>query len=169
MNWINEVGDLLRQYQTPPVSGSAASSAPQDYDRVTQSAPPSALAGALASAIRSPNTPAFSDVIAQLFSASNPSQRTGILQHLLQSAGAALGSGSTAAAPAQTTPVNEQQAAAMSPESVRALAQEAERRDPSIIDRASAFYAQHPTLVKGLGAATLAVLMHHMASQHRAA
>jgi hypothetical protein len=158
MGWINDMQEVLGQYRNPAAS-SAAASAPQDYDQLAQSAPSSVLAGALASTMRSSNTPAFGDLIAQLFGSSNPSQRAAILQHLQQAAGSAPGgSGGKMAA---------DQAGSMAPDEVRALAEQAEQRDPSIIDRASAFYAQHPTLVKGLGAAVLATLMHHVASQNR--
>jgi hypothetical protein len=39
------------------------------------------------------------------------------------------------------------------------LATKAESKDPSIIDQAASFYSQHPGLVKGLGAAALAVIL----------
>ena len=59
-----------------------------------------------------------------------------------------------------------QQAQQISPDDVQGLAEHAQKQDPSIIDRASEFYAQHPTLVKGLGATALAMIMSR-ASQHR--
>jgi hypothetical protein len=59
----------------------------------------------------------------------------------------------------QVTP---EQARNMSPQAVQELAQQAHQRDPSIIDQASSFYAQHPTLVQGLGAGALALVMSHM-------
>ncbi len=59
----------------------------------------------------------------------------------------------------QVTPEQAQQ---VPPEAVHNLAQQAERNDPSIIDKASSFYAQHPTLVQGLGASALAMIMSHM-------
>jgi hypothetical protein len=157
MGWINDMQDVLSQYRNPAASSGAAS-APQHYDQLAQSAPSSVLAGALASTMRSSNTPAFGDLIAQLFGSSNPAQRAGIVQHLQQAAGSA---------PGGSGKVTADQAGSMAPDTVRALAEQAERRDPSIVDRASAFYAQHPTLVKGLGAAVLATLMHHVASQNR--
>jgi hypothetical protein len=53
------------------------------------------------------------------------------------------------------------------PEAVEELAEEAEKRDPGIVDRVSDFYAEHPTLVKSLGVAALAVAMSGMAKQKR--
>ena len=68
----------------------------------------------------------------------------------------------TAAAP---TPEVAQQVA---PADVKQLADHAESADPNIIDKLSGFYAQHPTLVKGLGAAALATVMAHVSKQRNA-
>jgi hypothetical protein len=40
--------------------------------------------------------------------------------------------------------------------------------NPSLIDRVSAVYAQHPTLIKSLGAAALVIAMKKIADQHAA-
>jgi hypothetical protein len=50
----------------------------------------------------------------------------------------------------------------VSPEAVHQLAEQAEKNNPSIVDQASRFYAEHPTLVQGLGAGALALIMSHM-------
>jgi hypothetical protein len=105
-----------------------------------------------------------------MFGNSNGEQRAGILNHLLSSVpqgalsggllgglSSMLGSGST---------VTPQQAQQVSPEAVQQLADHAEKHDPSIVDKASQFYSQHPTLVQGLGAGALALVMSRI-SQHR--
>ena len=48
--------------------------------------------------------------------------------------------------------VTPQQAQDVSPEAVQTIARQAATRDPSIMDKAASFYAQHPTLVKAIGA-----------------
>jgi hypothetical protein len=58
--------------------------------------------------------------------------------------------------------VTPEQAQQVPPEAVHQLAEQAQKNDPSIVDRASGFYAQHPTLVKALGAGSLALIMSHM-------
>ena len=45
-----------------------------------------------------------------------------------------------------------QQAEQVSPEAVQTIARQASRTDLSIMDKAAGFYAQHPTLVKTIGA-----------------
>ena len=42
-------------------------------------------------------------------------------------------------------------------------AAQAERANPSIIDRVSGFYAQHPDAVKGLGAAAITIAIQSIA------
>jgi len=73
--------------------------------------------------------------------------------------GGLLGQGS-----GQITPEQAQQ---VSPEAVHDLAQHAEKNNPSILDTASSFYAQHPTLVKSLGTVALASVMSHMSRNSR--
>jgi hypothetical protein len=51
---------------------------------------------------------------------------------------------------------------------VQALTEHAQKQDPSIIDRVSEIYAEHPTLIKTLGAAALTIAMRKIAEQHAA-
>jgi hypothetical protein len=48
---------------------------------------------------------------------------------------------------------------------VNAIATHAQNQEGSVVDKIGGFYAQHPTLVKSLGAAALAVALGHMRSQ----
>ena len=162
MSLSNLMG-LLQQYVNP---GSAATAnTTQDFEQVSQSASPTHLAGGLAEAFRSNQTPPFAQMLTTLFSNSNGEQRAGILNHLLGSSGVSAGSGvlgglsGLLGGGSQVTPEQAQQ---VSPEAVHEMAQQAEKNDPSIIDKASSFYAQHPTLVQGLGASALALIMSHM-------
>lgn len=66
------------------------------------------------------------------------------------------------------TRLTPEQAQNVSPDTVQQLASHAERTDPSIVDRASSFYAQHPTLVKTLGAGFLSVAMAKLAHRQAA-
>ena len=61
--------------------------------------------------------------------------------------------------PIEVTP---QQAQQVSPQDVQVLAQNAAKKNPTIVDQAASFYAQHPTLVKSIGAGALALLMSRM-------
>jgi hypothetical protein len=51
----------------------------------------------------------------------------------------------------------------MTPEQVKQLAEQAEQENPSIVDRMGDFYAEHPTLVKTIGGAALAIVLGRVA------
>lgn len=165
--------DMLKQYVGGPGQTSEAD-VHAHFDQAAQSVPHSAMADALSHAFRSDQTPAFGQMIGSMFSQSNGEQKAGMLNHLLSSAGP----GALASMPGggmlsslfsrgagQVTP---EQAQSVSSETVQQLASNAEKADPSIVDKAGSFYAQHPALVKTLGAGVLSIAMAKLA-QRRAA
>ena len=165
--------DMLKQY----VGGSGPTNEAdvhQHFDQAAQSVPRSAMADALSYAFRSDQTPAFGQMIGNMFSQSNGEQKAGVLNQLLSAvgpgalasvAGGGMLSSLLSGGAGQLTP---EQAQSVSPETVQQLASHAERADPSIVDKASSFYSQHPTLVKTLGAGVLSIAMAKLA-QRRAA
>lgn len=166
MSLTNLIG-VLQQY-----AGASASNPPdnaqQDFQKVAQQAPQEHLAEGLAEAFRSNQTPAFSEMLSNLFSQSSGQQRAGILNQLLGAVGPGAGAGlagSLASLLKGGTQVTPQQAEQVQPEAVQQLAAHAEKNNPSIIDEASNFYAQHPKLVQGLGAGALALIMSHMSKK----
>ena len=167
--------DILQQYADP--SRVQQDRVPEHFDQVAQQASPQDLGNGVAAAFRSDATPPFGQMIGNLFGRSDPQQRAGILNQLVQVLGSGalssvaggvlgrvLGGGASAGAPATITP---QQASQISPTDAAAIAEHAEKNDPSIMDRAGEFYAQHPDLVKGLGAAALAIVLGRMHSGQR--
>jgi hypothetical protein len=58
-----------------------------------------------------------------------------------------------------------QAASQITPDAVTALANQAQKQNPSIVDTVSGFYAQHPTLVKTLGAAALSIALSKMSQR----
>ena len=177
MDWMNQLGGLLQQYAGGQQSPERTE---EDFDNVSRVAPPSAVSGGLAEAFRSQQTPPFPNMLGQMFGQSNPNQRASILNTLLATAGPALlsqilsrtggggGLGSLGGLlGGGQTHVTPEVAAHVPAEAVEELAREAEQRDPSVIDRVSDFYAEHPSLVKGLGAAALGIALNHLAKQKR--
>lgn len=168
-----DIGNLLQQYLggTPNVN---AGRALDDFDQVAQNAPRSNLAQGVTEALRSDQTPPFSQMVSQLFDKSDPTQRAGMLNQLLRGigpgvlssiAGGALGHLVTGSeAPAAITP---DQAAQLTPEQVRQIADDAERQNPTIVERMGDFYAEHPTLVKTIGGAALAIVLGRVAEGMR--
>ncbi|MEP7099788.1 MAG: hypothetical protein ABI781_04730 [Burkholderiales bacterium] len=183
-----DLGNLLQQYL-----GGAAAPNPQQteahFDQAAQGAPTDVLSSALSAMFKSDQTPAFGQMAGQMFGQANPNQQAGMLNSMIASMGPAvlasllnkggssgggggilgnlgglLGGLTGGGATPQLTPA---QASQLSPEQVQVIADHAEKADPSIIDRMSAFYAEHPTLVKTVGSAALSIALAKMAQHTR--
>ena len=163
--------DVLQQYANPATM--PTDKVHEHFDQVAGQASQEQLGNGVAAAFRSDATPPFGQMIGNLFGQSTPEQRAGILNQLVQSlgagglssaAGGVLGRvvGGTGGDAPTITP---EQASQISPADAAAIAEHAQSKDPSILDRAGEFYAQHPQLVKGLGAAALAIVLGRMRSQ----
>jgi hypothetical protein len=163
MGWMNQIGGLLQQY-----SGASATNPPpnagDDFSRVAQHAPPSVLAQGVSDAFRSDQTPPFGQMVSSMFGQSNGVQRAGILNQLIAAVGPSVLSGGLLGGllPNGGSHVTPEQAQQLPPQTVEVLADHAQKKDPSILDRAGEFYSQHPTLVQGLGAGALALIMSRM-------
>jgi hypothetical protein len=159
MSLSNLMG-LLQRYENPAAANS--SNAAQDFEQVAQNAPQSHLAAGLAEAFRSDQTPPFAQMLGRLFTNSNGTQKAGILNELLPALGAGGSTGILQGLLGGGSQVTPEQAQQVPPQDVQRLAEHAQQRDPSIVERASSFYAQHPGLVQSLGAGALALMMSHM-------
>jgi hypothetical protein len=159
MSLMDQLGGVLEQYRNggTPVNPQDAM---QHYQQAASQASPSVLSGALNAIFRSPQTGTFGQNVSTMFGSSDANQRAGILNTLLASGGAGilsklgLGPG--------TTQVSPQQAQQIQPAAVESAADHAQQQDPSIIDRASQFYAQHPTLVQALGTGAAIMAVQHI-------
>lgn len=168
---LDQLSDILKQYVNNPGTGAVPAQVNQHFDQVAQAAPSSALAEGLAAAFHSNSTPDFSQMLGSLFAQSNGDQKAGILNQLLSSAGPSVvsqfagGGGLAALLAGGVSSLTPQQAQSVSPEIVQQLAAHAQKSDPSLIDKASAFYAEHPALIKTLGGAALTIAMAKMAEK----
>jgi hypothetical protein len=172
MGLMEQLGGLLRKAGGENPSPTDVHAA---YDQISTAVPKSELAQGLAHAFKSDQTPAFEKMVSGLYSQSNDDQKAGLLNHVL----AALGSGGLTQALAGAGglgglasvlgggSVTPQQAQQVPPEAVQVLAQRAAQKDPGIMDQAAGFYAQHPTLVKTIGAGALALLMSRISASRR--
>jgi hypothetical protein len=176
MGLFDQLSSVLQQYTGNAASGQAPAEVNQHFDQVAQAAPSNVLAEGLSAAFHSDNTPAFGQMLSSLFNQSSGEQKAGIVNQLLASAGpgvlAQLTAGGGGAALASLlgsgqSQITPEQAQKISPDAVQQLAAHAEKADPSIIDKASSFYAQHPTLVKTLGGAALSIALAKVAERTR--
>jgi len=155
---------LLDILQSALASGSNPE---QHFDHVAQNASPADLGAGIAGAMRSDQTPPFSEMVGQLFGNSNSSQQAGVLNQIIASLGPAALSGVAGGvlgkmlAPGQTE-ITPAQASQLSPAQVSEIANHAQQAQPGVIDEVSQFYAQHSGLIKVLGGAALAITMAKM-------
>jgi hypothetical protein len=155
MGLLDLAGGLLKQYvNADPAQANA--NAEQHFDQVAAQAPPDALSKGLSAAFQSDQTPAFAQMAAQMFAQATPEQKQALLAQLR----AALG---PAASSLQGAPQD------VSPGAVQSALDQAQKSNPSIIDKVSGFYAQHPTLIKTLGGAALTIALAKMADHARQA
>ncbi len=173
MGLFDQLSSVLQQYSGNAGSGQAPADVNKHFDQVAQAAPPNVLAEGLSAAFHSNSTPAFGEMLSGLFNQSSGEQKAGIVNQLLPSAGPGVlsqltaGGGGAALASllGSGQQVTAEQAEKISPEAMQQLATHAEKADPSIIDKASSFYAQHPTLVKTLGGAALTIALAKLAEK----
>ena len=173
MDWMNQLSGMLQQY-----SGAQANQAPatlnDDFDQLTRTAPRGALADGLSAAFRSDQTPPFAQMLSQLFMNSGGAQRAGIINTLIATLGPTIvaqmlarggASGLAGLLSGGQKEVTPEQAEQVPPDVVQNVATQAEQQDPSVIDRLSDFYAEHPTLIKTLGGAALTIALAKIAQQ----
>jgi hypothetical protein len=164
--------DILQQY------AARATSTEQDFDDVAREVPPDVLGQGLAHALRSDQTPPFGSMVSQLFGQSNPQLRAGLLNQLIRTVGPAVLAkvaggafsrfgqmANPGAAPGTPPTLSPTDAAEVTPEQVREIAEQAEAQDASVTDRIGGFYAQHPDIVKALGGAALAIALGQVANR----
>jgi hypothetical protein len=171
MGLLDSVSDLLKQY----TGGTATTANAADhFEKVAQAASPDMIADGLAAVFRSNQTPAFGNLVSNLFSQSNGDQKAGLLNQLISSVGPGTlaqvaGGGVLASLLGGASKLTPDQAQKVTPDMVQQIAAHAEKTDPSVVDKASSFFAQHPDLIKTLGGAALSIALAKLAERQKAA
>ena len=167
MGILDDLGNLAKQYASGAASETDVHSA---YDQTARSVPQTTLADALTHTFNSDQTPPFEQMLSGLFKQSTPEQKAALLNQLASALPGGLAS-IAAAAGLKGVPsgadVSPQQAQQVTPQQVQTMAQQAAKKNPTIVDQAASFYAQHPTLVKSIGAGALALLMSRISQARR--
>jgi hypothetical protein len=180
MDWMNQLSGVLQQYDGTAAMR-ARSNVQDDFDQIARSAPQTDLADGIAAAFRSEQTPEFGQMTQELFSNSSSEQQAGILNTLVNAAGPMILSqvlsrqeGADSGGKlslinllrsGQPTPITPEQAQEIPAGAVEEIAAQAAKKDPSVIDQVSRFYAAHPTLVKTLGSAVLSIALSRIAQR----
>ena len=168
MAWMDAIHEIVNRYTGAAGGTASASEDPhEDFCGVAKAAPSQVTADALAHAFRSDQTPAFPEMVSSLFRESNPDQRAGLLNQLIGSVGPAAlamipGLSQLAGSAGGQQSITPQQANQVSAEHVQQAAAHAEQTNPSVVDRVSSFYAQHPDAVKALGGAAITIALQHI-------
>lgn len=158
---------LMDILQSALAGNAAGANADQHFDQVTQHASTDELGAGIAGALRSDQTPPFSDMVGQLFGHSSSTQQAGMLNQILATLGPAAASALAGGvlgkmlAPGQTQ-LTPDQASQLSPAQVSEIAAHAEQAQPGVVDQLGQFYAQHSGLIKMLGGAALMVTLAKM-------
>lgn len=175
-----DLGGLLSKYLNVG-AGQAVPDAENHFDQVAQQASPDVIRQGISDALRSDQTPSLGQMVSDVYSKAAPGQQAGMLNQILSSIppgalsslGGALGGGALGgllgqlAAGGSTPQVTPQQASQIPASQVQDLANHAEKHDPGIFDKLGGFYAEHPDLVKRLGAAALTIAMANIAGRMR--
>ena len=149
MSLMDQLGGILNQYSSPNPPEEHAT---EHFQQVASQVGPQQLGGLLSNIFQSPETGTFGDNVSQMYGQSNPEQQAGILTRLLQAAGgSSMLSRLGLNLPGAGTVVTPEQAQQVSPADVKVIANQAQKQDPSIVQQAGDFYAQHPQLVQALG------------------
>jgi hypothetical protein len=165
MSLLDSLTGILSQY----ASGAAPAGDPgTHFEHVAQSADPNTVAQGIAAALRSDQTPPFAQLASQLFASGSSDQRVAMLETLLGSLPADQRARLSAVIPgfAGGASVTSAQAAAISPDALQTIAQQVEQHDGGIVEKMSAIYAAHPTLVKTLGSVAMMIAMRKIAERH---
>ena len=169
MAWTDAINEIFNRYAGAAGGTASAPSDPhQDYRNIAEAAPSNVIADALAHTFRSDQTPSFPEMVSSLYRQSNPDQRAGLINQLIGAIGPAAlatvpGLAQLAGSAGGGQSVTSQNATEISAEQVQQAAAHLQRENPSVLDRVSGFYAQHPDVVKALGGAAITIAIQHIA------
>jgi len=171
---MNDEVSMLTQQLRNAGSGPVPPSAQDRFHQLAGAMPAETLSRGLTEAFNARNTPDFGDMVARMFGQANPEQKTHIVNRLLAGMGplannvlSSLGLHELVGDNAAVPPVvSTEQAAKLLPSQAQELATHAKSVNPGIVESMSNFYAQHPVLVKSLGAAALAIILSQIRRTH---
>lgn len=164
MALFNDLKEMLNRY----TSGTAPSSdTATHFQHVAQSVDSGTLAQGIAAAMRSDDTPPFSQLVSQLFESGSGEQKFAMLNTLLSSVPPDVRARLSSLIPGLGSVASPTAAQSVSPDAVQQLAEHAEQHDAGIVEKMSALYAAHPMLVKTLGSTAMMIAMRTIAQRQR--
>jgi len=166
MGFSGLITGLLQQY-----AGGGAPAAPgaadDHFQQVAQAVDHGSLSSAIGSMMRSSETPAFGQMVGQLFQNGNGEQKASMLNTLLASGAPGVLSQLSSLIPGLSSggSISPAQAQAIPAGAATQIAAQAEQHNPGVVDQMSSVFAAHPTLVKTLGAGAMIVALREIAKK----
>jgi hypothetical protein len=173
MDLMGMLGGVLQQAE----SGQIPQNIDQHVDTAASAIGPGMLGDVLSHVFNSNQTPPFGQMLGGLFGQSNPNLQANVLNGLIGAAGPAVlggllsGGGLSGLAgifgggpPRQLTP---EEASKISPQEVQQIAHQVQQTNPGVVDKISAIYANHPTLVKTLGTGAMVLALRKIAEMQQ--
>lgn len=166
MGLFDSLTGMLAQYAS---SAAPTGDVGAHFEQVAQAVDPGTVAHGIAAALRSDQTPPFAQLASQLFASGSGDQKMAMINTLISSVSPDQRAQLSALIPGLggAASVTAAQAAAVSPAALQTIAQHVEQHDAGIVDKMSALYAAHPTLVKTLGSAAMMIVMRKIAERHQ--
>ena len=170
MDWKDQCGGVLSRYANVNPA-TMPSTVFEDFSSVVEAAPVPAIARGLETAFRASETPPLPQMVAELFSRSDASQRAGILNLLVDdltpsAVRTVLGQerlGSLAELLGRDRYLSAAEAEHISAEIARELVAAAARRDYGIVEKITGFYADYPRLLRALDPTAQGVFLSGLA------
>ncbi|WP_156369422.1 hypothetical protein [Duganella sp. Leaf126] len=143
----------------------------QAFKHIVGEHPPPTVASGIAHALLSDQTPAFSQIVSQLFLRSDTGLRTELLNLLLDNVSPTMLSALAGSVGALFTEnghphLSAEQIADITPPQVAEIAVVAQQHNVGIVERVAALFARHAEVFNGLDSSILKVALGAMAQQH---
>ena len=172
MDWMDNLANLLRQNAGEhPAANLYPTPSPEEiehhFDYLVRSSAREDLACGLAEVFRSDRTPPFPQMAALLYQNSGLAERAQVVHALMEFVEPASLSelGLTSGSSQSALGAARDNWGQVLPETIQVLAERAEKIDPSVLNRVSSVYADHPELVKTLGTTAVSVLLAQVAKR----
>ncbi len=170
MDWNQQLDGVLGRYAGANPA-TMPSTVVEDFGRVVETVPGKALALGLETVFRANETPSLPQMVAELYCRSDAAQRAGILNLLVTDLGPStvrslLGTerlDGLASLLGRDRFLSPMEAADISPEIVRRLVAEADRKDHAVVEKITGFYADYPRLLRALDPTAQGVFLSGLA------
>ena len=152
MSLFDQLGPLLQRYAGGQAAATDAE-AHNHYDQITAAVPPHDLAPSIGPALTTLSPTDVRDGVSASAAQMTPQQRGSMVGGILEGLGPQV---TSVLASLGLNPSLAQNPGSATPADAGALAAHVQQERPEIFNQAMAFYAQHPVLVKTLGAVAIA-------------